>query len=49
MQVGYVKIGDFLQITRYSSKTSSVANVVNLVRWQVYYTERPTLFAARLP
>jgi len=49
MQVGYVKIGDFRQMTRYNSKTSTVASVVNLVRSQVYHTERPPLFTARLP
>jgi len=48
-QVGQVKIGDFRQITRYNSKTSTVANVVNLVQSQVYHTERPPLFAVRLP
>jgi len=47
MQVGYVKIGDFQQIIRY--KTSTVASVVNLLRSQVYHTERPPLFAARFP
>jgi len=46
---GVVKIGDFRQITRYNSKTSTVASVVNLIRSQVYHTERPPLFAARLP
>jgi len=40
---------EFRQITRYNSKTSTVASVVNLVRSQVYHTERPPLFAARLP
>jgi len=35
--------------TRYNSKTPTVASVVNLVRLQVCDTERPTLFAARLP
>ena len=40
---------NFLQITRYNSKTSTVASVVNLVRSQVYHSERPPLFAARLP
>ena len=44
-----VKIGDFRQITRYNSKTSTVASVVILVRSQVYRTKRPPLFAARLP
>ena len=43
-----VKIGDFRQITRYSSKTSTVASVANLVRSQVYDTELPPLFAACL-
>ena len=32
MQVAWVKIGDFQQIARYNSKTSTVAGVVNLVR-----------------
>ena len=36
-------------MARYNSKTSTVASVVNLVRWQAYRTERPPLFAARLP
>jgi len=49
MQVGQVEIGYFRQITRYNSKTSTVAYVGNLVRSQVYRTERPSLFAARLP
>jgi len=49
MQVQYVKIGDFRQITCYNSKTSTVASIVNLVRSQFYHTERPPLFAARLP
>ena len=44
MQVGLVKIGDFRQISRYSTKTSTVASFVNLVRSQVYHTERPPLF-----
>ena len=47
MQVGQVKLA-----TRYrclTRKASIVASVVNLVRSQVYYTERPPLFAARLP
>jgi len=50
MQVGYVRIGDFRQITRYNSKTSTVASVANVVRAQVYHSERerPPLFAARL-
>jgi len=48
MQVGLVKIGEFRQITRYNSKTSTVASVVNLVRSQVYHTERPPLFAEML-
>jgi len=30
-----------------NSQTSTVASVVNLVRSQVYHTERPPLFAAR--
>jgi len=34
---------------RLSINTSIVASVVNLVRSQVYHTERPPLFAARLP
>ena len=34
MQVGLVEIGDFRQVTRYNSKTSIVASVVNLVRSQ---------------
>jgi len=46
MQVGYVKIGDFWQMTRYNSKMSTVASVVNLLRSQVYHTEGPPLFAA---
>ena len=33
-----VKIGDFRQITCYNSKTSTVANFVNLVRSRVYHT-----------
>jgi len=49
MQVGYVRIGDFQQITRYNSKTPTVASVLNLVRSHVYHTERPPLFAARMP
>jgi len=49
MQVGQVEISDFRQITRYNSKMSTVASVVNLFRSQVYHTERPPLFAARLP
>ena len=40
MQVVQVKIGDFRQITRYNSITSTVASVVNLVPSQVYHTER---------
>ena len=36
------------QLTRCNLKTSSIASVINLVRSQVYYTERPPLFAARL-
>ena len=47
MQVASVKIGDFRQITRYSSKKSTVASVVNLVLSQFYNTERQPLFAAR--
>jgi len=43
MQVGC----DLRQITRYNSKTSTVASVVNLVRSQVYHIERPPLFAVR--
>jgi len=46
---GVVKIVEFQQITRHNSKTSTVSSVVNLVRSQVYHTERPPLFAARLP
>ena len=46
MQVEYITIGDFRQITRYNSKPLTVASVVNLVRAQVYDTERPPLFAA---
>jgi len=49
MQVGQVKVGDFRQITRYNSKTSTVASAINLVWSQVYHTERPPLFAARMP
>ena len=49
MHVGYIRIGDSRQITRYNSKTSTVASVVNLVRSQVYHTQRPTSFAVRLP
>jgi len=40
MQVGYVKIGDFPQITGYNSKTSTASSVINLVWSQVYHTER---------
>jgi len=40
MQVGLVNIGDFRPITRYNSKTSTVASVVNLAWLQVYHTER---------
>ena len=47
MQVGSIKIGDFRQITRYNSKTSTVASAVNLVRSQLYHSERPPLFVAR--
>jgi len=36
MQVGWVKTGNFRQITRYNSKTSTVVTVVNLVRSQAY-------------
>jgi len=43
-----VKIGNFRQITRYNVKASTIASVVNLVRSQIYHTERPPLFAARL-
>jgi len=49
MQAWSVKIGDFRQITRYSSKTSTVVSVDNSVRSQIYRTDRPDLFAARLP
>jgi len=49
MQVRSVKIGDFRQIIRYNSKTSTMASAVNLLWSQVYHTERPLLFAARLP
>jgi len=50
MHVEYVKTdGDFPQMTRYNSKTSTVASVVNLVRSQIYHSERPPLFAAHLP
>jgi len=45
MQAAYVKIGDFLL----NSKSSTVVSFVNLVWSQVYHTERPPLFAARLP
>ena len=41
MLVGYVKIGDFRQITHYNVKTSPVASVFNLIRSQVYDNERP--------
>jgi len=44
-----LKIGDFWQITCYNSKTLTIASVVNFVRWQVYHTERPPLFAVCLP
>ena len=37
------------KITPYNLKTSTVASVGILVRSQVYHTERPPLFAARLP
>jgi len=43
------KVGDFREITRYNSKTSTVASVVNLVLSEVYHTERPYSFTARLP
>jgi len=36
-------------MTRYNSKTSTVTIVVSLVLSHVYHTERPPLFAARLP
>jgi len=49
MQVGWVKIGDIRQTTRYNSKASIVVSVVNLVRWKLYHNQRPPLFAARLP
>jgi len=49
MHVGYVKIGDFQRITRYNSKTLTIASIVNLVWSKVHHTERPPLFAARLP
>jgi len=49
MRLWLVEIGDFRQITRYNSKTSTVASVVNLVQAQVYHTERPPLSVARLP
>jgi len=48
MQVGLVKIGDFQQINRYNWKMLTVTSIVDLVRLQVCYTERPPLFAARL-
>ena len=39
---GRLKLATFdRQITRYNSKTSTVASIVNLVRSQVYHTERP--------
>jgi len=47
MQVRWVKINDFRQTTR-TRKKSTVVSVVNLARSQVYHTERPSLFAARL-
>jgi len=39
---GWLKFGDFRQIARYNSKTSTFASVVivNLVRSQVYHSER---------
>ena len=43
MQVGYIKIGDFPRITCHNLKTPTVASVVNLVRSQVYHTERLSL------
>jgi len=46
---GRWKLGHFRQITRYNSKTSIVAGVVNLVQSQVCHSERPPLFAAHLP
>ena len=49
MHLGSVKIVDFRQITRYNSKTSTDASVVDLVWSQDYHTEHPPLFAARLP
>jgi len=49
MQTGYVKIGKLWQITRCNLKTSTVTSTVNLVRLQVYHTERPPVFAAHLP
>ena len=48
MHVGSVKIVDFRQMTRYNSKTSTDASVVDLVQSQDYHTEHPPLFAARL-
>jgi len=36
-------------VTCYNSKTSTAANVVNLVPSHVYHSERPPLLAARLP
>jgi len=44
-----VAVGNFRQMTRYTSKTSTVANVVHLVRSQIRHTERPPFFSARLP
>jgi len=37
------------KITRYNLKTSTVASIGILVQSQVYHTEHPPLFAARLP
>jgi len=47
-QVGYVKIGDFQQITHYNLKTSTITSVVNLVWLHVYHTKHPPLFTAHL-
>jgi len=49
MQAEKVKIGNYLRITRYNSKTSAITSIVNLVQSQVCHTEHPPLFAARLP
>jgi len=35
------------KLKRYNSKTSTVTSVVNLVRSQMFHTERPLLFATR--